>query len=83
MFSPLFCKALWTRKELKKGQGGERKQSSFNFPNFYINLVSVGNLENFENQIRIPLPFINDYTPNEFLQTVENHIFLSKSWTLH
>ena len=72
---------------------GRRKKTKFlslpklnlsgNLDCFYINLASVGNLENFENQFSIPLPFINDYTPDEFLQTVENHIFVSKSGTLH
>ena len=72
MFSPLFYKALWTRKELKK-RAGRRKKTTFlslpklnlsgNLDRFFINLASVGNLENFENQISIPLPFINDYTP--------------------
>ena len=56
---------------------------SGNLDRFYINLASVENLENFENQISILLPFINDYTPDVFLQTVQNHIFVSKSGTLH
>ena len=67
----MFCKALWTRKELKK-RAGRRKKTKFlslpklnlsgNLDRFFINLASVGNLENFENQFSIPLPVINDYT---------------------
>ena len=80
-----------TRKPLDKLQNtffsiisrSEWVNLSGNLDRFYINLASVENLENFENQISILLPFINDYTPDVFLQTVENHIFVSKSGTLH
>ena len=51
-------------------RAGRRKKTKFlsipkpgNPDRFFINLASVGNLENFENQISFPLPFINDYTP--------------------